>query len=50
VILLKRDNIETQISIVRPHRGHALKNKRSRAAYSDTTDPDYFQHVMREEI
>ena len=49
VIVLKRYKPETQLSILGPRRGHALK-KRSRAAYSDTTDPDYFQHEMRAEI
>jgi hypothetical protein len=49
-IFLKRDKLETQLSILRPRRGHALKKKRSRAACSDTTDPDYFRHEMRAEI
>jgi hypothetical protein len=49
VILFKRDKLETQLSILVPHQGHALK-KQSRAACSDTTDPDYFRHEMREEM
>jgi hypothetical protein len=51
-IFLKRDKIETQLAILKPRRGHALKRKlkQSRAACSDTTDPNYFQHEMRAEI
>jgi hypothetical protein len=45
-VVFKRDKLKTQISILGPHRGHALK-KQSRGVYSDTTDLDYFQDEMR---
>jgi hypothetical protein len=32
VILLKRDKLETQISILRPRQGHALKNNQEQPA------------------
>jgi hypothetical protein len=48
-ILLKRYKLKTQLSILKPRRGHALKNDQEQPC-SDTTDPDYFWHKMRVEI
>jgi hypothetical protein len=48
-IVFKRDKLETQLDILGPRRGHALK-KTSRATCFDTTDPDNFRHKMRAEI
>jgi hypothetical protein len=31
-IVFKRDKLETQLSILRPHRGHALKNDQEQPA------------------
>jgi hypothetical protein len=40
-ILHNIEKINTQLAILGPHRGHALKNQ-SREACSDTIDPYYF--------
>jgi hypothetical protein len=48
-IFINRDKLKTQLAILRPRWGHALK-KRSRATCYDTIDPDYFWHEMRVKI
>jgi hypothetical protein len=41
VIILKREKLETQLAILEPRRGHALKNYKEKLDF-DTTDPDLF--------
>jgi hypothetical protein len=48
-IFLKRDKLETQLAILGPRRGHALKNDQEQPALIPLIQI-IFEHEMREEI